>query len=669
VSVTDANGITSYGYDAVGNLTSVSHPNGTSQVYSYDSLNRLTSLKTYEGSGALAEQYDYTLNATGRREQIDELGGRSTVYVYDDLYRLGSEAITDTINGDYSASYQYDAVGNRTYETVDGVQTAYSYDANDRLIQQGGTSYTYDANGNTLTQTLDGQTTTYTYDARDKLRAVEQGGNTTEYTYDHSGIRTSKTTSGITTDYVIDENRDYAQVLEEVTANQSDVTYSYGHDLLSQDRMGAASFYHYDGLGSTRILTDDLGNVNDEYDYEAFGELLNESGTTENDYLFSGEQFDASLNQYYLRARYYNQVPGRFTQQDTWMGNNQDPTTLHKYLYANADPGNMVDPSGNFSLGSFSVASTISATLTAVNIGTTAFSIFQIATGEEEFSARELGTNILLSLLPTKYVKIIFKKFCGKNSFIEGTLVKTENGLIPIEDIKIGDKVLTFNEETELNEYQEIIHLIHGESDYEIISIELSSGDLIKATGGHPFYVDGDWVDAAALTSNMLLSSYDESVEISSLYKKRETQKVYNLTVDVNPSYYVGKNGVLVHNANPKGCNIFNSAGEINRTISISSKQLQKKYLKHSADFGVTGNYNKARGEAFRKAIEAHVGKSTTTPIAGLYKRGNIEVVHYLDLKTGINVMKDLQGNFISGWKLSPAQLKNVLEKGTLGGG
>ncbi len=49
---------------------------------------------------------------------------------------------------------------------------------------------------------------------------------------------------------------------------------------------------------------------------------------------------------YYLRARYYDQGIGRFTQMDTWMGRNHDPVSLHKYLYAGNDPVLMIDPSG-----------------------------------------------------------------------------------------------------------------------------------------------------------------------------------------------------------------------------------------------------------------------------------------------------------------------------------
>lgn len=119
----------------------------------------------------------------------------------------------------------------------------------------------------------------------------------------------------------------------------------------------------YDGLGSVRALTNSAGSLTDTYDYGAFGTLLNRTGTTETHYLFTGEQYDPTLNQYYLRARYYDQGLGRFTQQDTWMGSNHDPVTLHKYLYANTDPVNFIDPTGNFSLSSFSAASTIQAAL------------------------------------------------------------------------------------------------------------------------------------------------------------------------------------------------------------------------------------------------------------------------------------------------------------------
>jgi RHS repeat-associated protein len=61
---------------------------------------------------------------------------------------------------------------------------------------------------------------------------------------------------------------------------------------------------------------------------------------------YRGEQFDSDLGLYYLRARYYNPVTGRFLSRDPEDGKILDPATLHKYLYASGDPVNSLDPTG-----------------------------------------------------------------------------------------------------------------------------------------------------------------------------------------------------------------------------------------------------------------------------------------------------------------------------------
>jgi len=84
----------------------------------------------------------------------------------------------------------------------------------------------------------------------------------------------------------------------------------------------------------------------DTYEYDAFGNEVNHTGTTPNNYLYRGEQYDPDLSLYYLRARYMNPLTGRFLSRDPEEGDAADPESLHKYLYANADPVNQSDPTG-----------------------------------------------------------------------------------------------------------------------------------------------------------------------------------------------------------------------------------------------------------------------------------------------------------------------------------
>ena len=369
-TVTDEHGVTTYTYDPVGNRVAVTQANGVATSYRYDALNRLSQLTSRASDGTILQQYDYTLDATGRRTLIEEHNGRVSAYVYDDLYRLVEEAISDPVNGNHQSLYQYDGVGNRIQATVNGVVTTYDYDANDRLLSQGGTSYSYDDNGNTMAEINAAGSTSYVWDARNRLVEATTPAGILLYGYDINGIRTSRSEGGIITNFVVDHNQQYAQVLAETEGGATTKQYTYGDDLLSQtEGAGQERFFLYDGLGTTRALADGAEAVTDTYAYEAFGELLGSTGSSDNAYRYTGEQYDSGLDQYYLRARYYDQGVGRFTQMDTWAGKDFDPVTLHKYLYAGNDPVLMIDPSGySFDLSSFSIANNISARLTTMAI-------------------------------------------------------------------------------------------------------------------------------------------------------------------------------------------------------------------------------------------------------------------------------------------------------------
>jgi len=317
------------------------------------------------------------------------------------LYRLKEESVTNVDSSEVSFSYQYDAVGNRVYSIEDGVHTKYTYDSNDRLQKQGGVTYSYDDNGNTVQITEEGDVTKLSYDGDNRLIGVvtEENGqvtSTVSYAYDADGNRVQTVADGQLTQYVVDSNDTLAQVVTELDSNnQVQVAYLYGDDLVSQYRGNDVSYYHYDGLGSTRTLTDSTATVTNTYIYEAFGGLTEQTGETENNYLFTGEQIDPNTGNYYLRNRFYSpDNGGRFLSMDSFDGLSQEPVTLHKYLYGNGDPVNMVDPTGYFSLGSFSASSTIRGILTTMDRIDTGLNILDAVFNEDSEEAP--------SIMPTK---------------------------------------------------------------------------------------------------------------------------------------------------------------------------------------------------------------------------------------------------------------------------
>jgi len=167
------------------------------------------------------------------------------------------------------------------------------------------------------------------------------------YVYDADGNRYSVSNVGTTTSYVVDTSLPYASVVEEYSNGSLAARYDYGDDLVRMDRGSGVYYYIYDGLGSTRQLVSTAGSVTDTWSYSAFGELASHTGSTANPFLFNAQQFDQATGNYYLRARYYDQSNGRFLGQDANEGNEEDPITLHRYLYAGAEPVDQVDPSGN----------------------------------------------------------------------------------------------------------------------------------------------------------------------------------------------------------------------------------------------------------------------------------------------------------------------------------
>jgi len=106
------------------------------------------------------------------------------------------------------------------------------------------------------------------------------------------------------------------------------------------------SFYIHDRLGSTRLVVDSDGDIENSYTYTPFGEDLEKTVGTANWFKFTGQWYDIEISQYYLRARMYDPQLMRFTTRDPIRGNPREPMALHRYLYCQNEPLNRIDPSG-----------------------------------------------------------------------------------------------------------------------------------------------------------------------------------------------------------------------------------------------------------------------------------------------------------------------------------
>jgi RHS repeat-associated protein len=343
-TVTDhASRITTYTYDDANRQTGITYPNGVQAASTYDDANRLLSLAHTHPTHGTITTVTYTVDNVGNRLTMVDPDG-ATAYTYDALHRLKTVAYPD---GEL-VTYAYDPMGNRTSMTSSTAgATTYAYDAGDRLRSftdaGGATALTWDANGNMTGKGA----AVYTFDALDRLTEVVSG-TTTQFAYNGDGVRVGKTVNGTATSYVQDLAAPLPVVLSETTGGQTD-RYVYGNDLLTLvSQAGVPAFYHADGLGSTRALSNLAGQRTDAYSYDAFGATRSHTGSSGQSFTFAGEQGDGEVGLVFLRARYYDAQIGRFVSQDPHPGVLIDPQSFNKYAYAGNNPVLLADDDGRF---------------------------------------------------------------------------------------------------------------------------------------------------------------------------------------------------------------------------------------------------------------------------------------------------------------------------------
>lgn len=272
-----------------------------------------------------------------------------TSFEYDTLGRIKSALYPN--NASYE--YNYDAVGNKSYQVVNGSTTYYSGNEDGQMLQSGpagspGTRYTYDPNGNLIEKNFNPGVKTFSYNFENKLSSFTSL-NTTTYKYDGLGNRLEKTVGTIATRYINDLSKNLVNVLAETNSLNTILNwYIYGNGLISQGSFGISSRLYplVDGQGNVRFVTNYNGAQVKRYDYDPFGNVSFEQGSTNTNYKFAGEQLDPETQMYYLRARHYDPSVGRFTTRDPIKGIRSNPQTQNAYVYSANNPVNLSDPSG-----------------------------------------------------------------------------------------------------------------------------------------------------------------------------------------------------------------------------------------------------------------------------------------------------------------------------------
>ena len=352
LAMTAPDGTTTYGYDALSRLTSVTpstEPGGASFSMTYGPNGQLATLQrpdgindvlTYNGSQltsriatgghGVAAGATYSYGPTGLRATgTDSTTGVTATYTNDPLGQL-----TQSSGGSASPlAIAYDAAGNRSGAT---------YDAAEELTADNNASYTYDDEGQLLRKqnAATGAVTTYDWNARHQLTALHLSDGTTEaFAYDALGRRVSTSSNGHVTSYVYDGSNIHLEYADPASAPAAVYTDGLATDQVLEMARGDHRYsYLVDGEGSTIALADETGAVVQRYGYDAFGGV-SASGGVANPFTYTGREWDAASGLYYYRARYYDPGLGRFISRDPVL--NPNP-----YVYANNDPTNASDPSG-----------------------------------------------------------------------------------------------------------------------------------------------------------------------------------------------------------------------------------------------------------------------------------------------------------------------------------
>jgi len=621
---TGADGLTiGYFYDGLGQLERVSIPGegditvtewtwssrkrvllpgGASQEFEYDGLLDMTRMrvKTPNQQTLFELENKYGLLQEVKERSVD---GVTTEYSYDDAWRLTG---TDAAN---SVTYTLDAAGNRVAATP--MPGSWVYDAANQLITKGDVTYSYDDAGNLIRKVDLGaaepqRTTTYEYDGLNRLLAVKDGADNliSRYTYDPFDARLSKEVfSGSNAGTTFYLHSHQGVVAEATSAGVVTTTYGwhpeedYGTNALFA-RVPAPSgvghryvYYHNDQLGTPYRITDSSGTLVWSASYDTFGVATvaslpapNAALAVTNNLRFGGQYFDAETGLHYNDRRYYETSTGRYITRDP-LGFEGGP---NQYLYANHNPVNFYDPTGEILPCLFINYVRCVASCVAIGKVQNWINGCQVSLGD---LALECAKDCVFSIIPIpnpcgkwgKYISMGMGAMGGMNSFTGDTIVHTRdlqgNPFVkPISELKVGDEVLAWSEwkpEGEALSYEHVTEVFSSLREQQLVKITFNDGETLAVTAGHPFLTTEGWRDAGVLQAGSAVwalggeSTGAELAErtITGIERESSMVPVFNLTVANAHTYFVG-DGYLVHNDIHHICTKYGERGErMNRIL------------------------------------------------------------------------------------------------------